>query len=421
MATVPTTHFLARFRVAGWPIAASLLALLLGWWLFALPPAYAAVAALAVVLAALAPPFGAAAASAPAGSGSERDGEIGLAAQAVLSALSHPAFLLDRAGTVRFANAEAAVQFAATRTGDPLTLTFRSPEVRAALETPDSPAVVEYREGGRSARIYAVSFGPISLPNEPGDWLLAIVEDASDRFAITRMRADFVANASHELRTPLASLTGFIETLLGPARNDPAATERFLRVMQDQASRMRRLIDDLLTLSRVEMGEHRAPTASVDLVTLLREVSDSLAATAAEHSVGIAVAAPDGSVTVRGVRDELFQVFGNLLENAIRYGGSGGRVDLTVGQAASGDVVTVRDYGPGIAPEHLPRLTERFYRVDVGASRSMKGTGLGLAIVKHILTRHGARLKVTSEPGQGAAFTVIFPTLQLSTEKPSWK
>ncbi|MDQ3560428.1 MAG: ATP-binding protein, partial [Pseudomonadota bacterium] len=203
--------------------------------------------------------------------------------------------------------------------------------------------------------------------------------------------------------------------LLGPARNDPQASEKFLRIMLDQARRMRRLIDDLLSLSRAEMRVHRRPTDRADMVEVLRHVRDALGPLAREHGVAITIEAPDGPVTVIGERDELIQVFQNLIENGIRYGASGGRVDVRFDERPEERpelAIHVQDYGPGIAAEHLPRLTERFYRADVGASRAMKGTGLGLAIVKHILTRHQGRLEVRSRPGEGARFTVSLPLVE---------
>lgn len=259
---------------------------------------------------------------------------------------------------------------------------------------------------------YSVSFAPLRLAASREDLVLVFVRDVSDRVAIARMRADFVANASHELRTPLASLTGFIETLLGPARNDPEASARFLRIMLEQAQRMRRLIDDLLSLSRVEMRSGPPPAQAVDLRGVLRSVVDALAPLARDNNVTLEIAAAPAPLQVIGERDELVQVFQNLVENAIRYGASGGRVEIGEASpdAAAGRIaVEVRDYGPGIAEEHLPRLTERFYRVDVGASREMKGTGLGLAIVKHILLRHKGGLTIHSRPGEGARFIVDLP------------
>ncbi len=196
------------------------------------------------------------------------------------------------------------------------------------------------------------------------------------------MRADFIANASHELRTPLATLSGFIDTLQGPARDDPAARERFLGIMQAQANRMARLIDDLLSLSRIELNAHVRPDTQVDLIAIVRQVADSLQTLARDRRVEVATAAPAGPLLVLGDRDELIRVFENLVENALKYAASGKRVDIKLahGPGAGGKHearVAVRDYGPGIAPEHLPRLTERFYRVDVAESRAQGGTGLG--------------------------------------------
>jgi len=258
--------------------------------------------------------------------------------------------------------------------------------------------------------------------------LLVVLEDATERMAVARMRADFVANASHELRTPLASLTGFIETLQGPARGDAEAGSRFLAIMLEQAERMRRLIDDLLSLSRVEMRAHLQPTGTVDLVAVVRHVADALSPLAVDLAMTVNIDAPADPVLVRGDRDELIQVLENLIENGLKYGESGKRLDIAVtvdgarpatgqfdqfdqshqaDQTGSGQAtVHIRDHGPGIAPDDLPRLTERFYRVDIATSRQKKGTGLGLAIVKHILARHQAELAIDSTPGEGARFSI---------------
>jgi two-component system phosphate regulon sensor histidine kinase PhoR len=202
---------------------------------------------------------------------------------------------------------------------------------------------------------------------------------------------------------------GFIETMQGPARNDEAARTRFFGIMLEQAQRMARLIDDLLSLSRLEMRAHVAPEGQVDLGRTIAHVVDTLKPLASDLGVEIELALPDAPVTVTGDVDELIQVFSNLIENACKYGQTGKRVQITVANTdAEGAHVTVQDFGPGIAKEHVPRLTERFYRVDVETSRAKKGTGLGLAIVKHILTRHRARLIVRSTPGEGSAFTVKF-------------
>lgn len=336
--------------------------------------------------------------------------------KATVEAFPTPAFLLDSAGTVRYANEQAGRLFPATRPGDSFTLTFRRPDFAEALELAGAGQsnAIEFRDTGAASNVYSVMHSPLRSPGGGVGFILVTFDDVSDRLAVARMRSDFVANASHELRTPLASLTGFVETLLGPARNDPAASEKFLRVMLDQARRMRRLIDDLLSLSRVEMRVHTRPTDHVDLVGVVKHVGDAMQPLAAENGVALTLDMPAAPVEVVGDRDELVQVMQNLIENAIGYGASGKSVEVAMElRAAPGApaaaAISVRDHGPGIAPEHIPRLTERFYRVDVGASRERKGTGLGLAIVKHILTRHQGRLEIASTSGEGATFTVILP------------
>jgi two-component system phosphate regulon sensor histidine kinase PhoR len=216
------------------------------------------------------------------------------------------------------------------------------------------------------------------------------------------------------LRTPLAALLGFIETLQGRAKDDPVAREKFLSIMQTQAARMARLIDDLLSLSRIELNAHLQPNTPVDLGPIVRQVADGLQTLARDRDVEIKVSAPAEPLIVLGERDELIRALENLVENALKYGAAGKRVDITLtrGQTRAGSAearLMVRDYGPGIAPEHLPRLTERFYRVDVAESRAHGGTGLGLALVKHVLNRHGGRLTIDSTLGAGAAFTMHLP------------
>ena len=238
------------------------------------------------------------------------------------------------------------------------------------------------------------------------DLVLMTLHDLTPLRRVEEMRADFVANASHELRTPLAALSGFIETLQGPARDDATARERFLAIMQEQARRMARLIDDLLSLSRIELNAHRRPDTPVDLVPIVRQVVDGLQTLARDRGVTVNVDGADRPLMVLGDRDELIRVFENLVENALKYGAAGKRVDIALALATAPEGepearVAVRDYGPGIAPEHLPRLTERFYRVDVRESRAQGGTGLGLALVKHILNRHRGRLSIESTPGSG--------------------
>jgi two-component system phosphate regulon sensor histidine kinase PhoR len=235
---------------------------------------------------------------------------------------------------------------------------------------------------------------------------------------VEKMRVDFIANASHELRTPLASLLGFIETLQGAAKDDSIARERFLTIMRDQGRRMARLIDDLLSLSQIEQQQHLRPQSPVDLVEIVRQCADALTPVAQENMVRILIEAPERLV-VAGNRDELTRVAENLIENAIKYGASDtgveSHVDVVISIARMGEGrgevarLCVRDHGAGIAAEHLPRLTERFYRVDAGKSRAKGGTGLGLALVKHIVARHRGQLRVSSRPGEGAEFTVELP------------
>jgi len=244
--------------------------------------------------------------------------------------------------------------------------------------------------------------------------MLMTFHDQTPLRRVEEMRADFVANASHELRTPLAALSGFIDTLQGPAKDDPRARERFLSIMHAQATRMARLIDDLLSLSRVELSAHVRPDTTVDIVPIIRQVADGLEPLARERQVLVEIDLPELQVLIAGDREELLRLFENLVENALKYGAAGGKVIVSLTSAVSSEGtpeirVMVRDFGPGIAPEHLPRLTERFYRVDVGDSRSQGGTGLGLSLVKHILNRHRGRLLIESVPTQGATFTACFP------------
>ncbi|MCB1496688.1 MAG: PAS domain-containing protein [Bauldia sp.] len=328
-------------------------------------------------------------------------------------ALPDPCMVLDRRGVVRFANRRATEAFS-IRAGDPLTFRLRVPDLLAAFDrvAKGGPAEgVDFVERVPTERWFAAWFAPLEAGHGQGSFVALILDDLTERRRSERIRVDFVANASHELRTPLASLSGFIDTLQGPARNDPAARERFLAVMQEQATRMSRLVDDLLSLSRIEMKQHVRPSDEVDLCSIIRHVRDAMEPLSKELGVEIVTEVPDEPVPVSGDRDELIQVFENLTENACKYGQSGGRVEVEVKPATppDGPVVSVRDYGPGIPEEHIPRLTERFYRIDLDASRKHRGTGLGLAIVKHILARHQARMRIDSRPGDGAVFSVVFP------------
>ncbi|MCX8995874.1 phosphate regulon sensor histidine kinase PhoR [Rhizobiaceae bacterium BDR2-2] len=336
------------------------------------------------------------------------------ACASVPAALDLPLFLLGRDGSVIFQNRAAERLFGPVPHGAHITARLRSPGILDMVRetmTTGEPNQIEHSERLPSDAVYVVRIAPLArvLPEADGAHYVLSLRDISELRRIDRMRSDFVANASHELRTPLASMRGFIETLQGPAKDDTRARERFLSIMLDQATRMSRLVDDLLSLSRLEVKSHIAPDSIVDLVPLIGKVRDSLAPLAEELGVEIVMDAPQGKVEVAGDPDELVQVFENLMENACKYGQEGKKVEVRIANEPGRPVeVAIRDYGPGIPAEHVPRLTERFYRVNVEASRSRKGTGLGLAIVKHILTRHRARLVVRSQEGQGSEFTVRF-------------
>ena len=346
------------------------------------------------------------------------------------AALPDPCFILDRRGIVRFTNQAGATIFGNVKEGDPLSFRIRQPDMLAAMDNVlDGGPIekVEYSLKSHSERLYEAWVTPIHLSAEPSggarpDFILVLLHDQTEQKSIERMRADFVANASHELRTPLASVIGFIETLQGPAKGDMVATERFLGIMLDQAERMSRLVSDLLSLSRIEMKAHVLPDTQVDLSKILKHVIDALTPLAKENGVEIKVCSCEESRWIAGDRDELVQVFENLVENALKYGQSGKKVDISCnGMIDPADQkfyysVSIRDYGPGIPQEHLPRLTERFYRIDVASSREQKGTGLGLAIVKHILTRHRGKLIIESVSGEGSTFQIRLPSTD-SSEK----
>lgn len=330
----------------------------------------------------------------------------------LVRALPDAALLLDTGGTVLAANQLAAQTVSSVKIGDPVSFAVRVPEVLEAVRAASAgggPRRVEYAERVPLERAIQADIVPVRFAGQEGgqpEVILLIFHDMTQQRRVEQMRVDFIANASHELRTPLASLSGFIETLQGPARNDPQARERFLKIMAAQARRMSRLIEDLLSLSRIELNAHMRPEAEVDLVAVVGHVRDTLAPLARERDVDVAFETPGRPIMVRGDRDELIRVFENLVENALKYGGLGGRIEIRLALEGSDAVASVRDFGPGIAPEHLPRLTERFYRVDTAHSREQGGTGLGLAIVKHIVARHRGRLGIESVPGDGATFTV---------------
>jgi two-component system, OmpR family, phosphate regulon sensor histidine kinase PhoR len=338
---------------------------------------------------------------------------------AIVAGIPDPVIVLARDGIVLAANPPARALAGALTAGAPLSFAVRIPDVleaiRRATQSGEAQRVEFFQRipHDRWSEAYVV---PIALPEAIAgrrELIVLTLHDLTPLRQMDQMRADFVANASHELRTPLASLSGFIDTLQGPARGDANAHERFLAIMKEQAGRMARLIDDLLSLSRIELRAHLQPEEQVEITAIVQQVADQLQTLARGRGVEVVIK-PSEAMVVRGDRDELIRVVENLIENALKYGASGKRVDITFARETAPEdgaqaVVAVRDYGPGIAPEHVPRLTERFYRVDVAESRAQGGTGLGLALVKHIVNRHRGSLAIDSVQGRGATFTVRLP------------
>jgi two-component system phosphate regulon sensor histidine kinase PhoR len=338
-------------------------------------------------------------------------------------ALPDPVIVLNPAGHVLFCNAPARGLFASLREGSHISSVIRTPEFLDAVSAAPErgrAVTVTYAERVPVGRRMAATVAPLIRGSERGGSILVLLRDLTEGERINQMRADFIANASHELRTPLASLRGFIETLQSSAKGDPSARERFLPIMAEQASRMTRLIDALLSLSRVEMNAHVPPSDLVDLNDVINHAKDTLEPLAHETGFRFEAGRFPRPAIVRGDRDELVQVLQNLVQNAFKYGDRGGEVRIeakhipSLGRQAGRYAIAVVDNGPGIAPEHLPRLTERFYRVDVASSREKGGTGLGLAIVKHILNRHRGELAVASKPGKGSTFTVMLSEARAS-------
>jgi two-component system, OmpR family, phosphate regulon sensor histidine kinase PhoR len=337
------------------------------------------------------------------------DPTAGLAA--LINALPEPALLVDRAGTVIAGNVPAAAIFGRIRAGEPISFTVRNPQIIEAIGAAAGGRTQRFEINERfpAERALEAHVVPVVFAHERPELFLLSFRDLTQERRLARMRTDFVANASHELRTPLASLLGFIETLQGPARDDAEAREKFLRIMGEQARRMSRLINDLMSLSRIELSLHLQPQTRIDLAAIVVQVCDTMTPLAKEQGVALTLKREAMDACVLGDRDELIRVFENLVENALKYGAAGKRVEVTLSTVAGEAAVSVRDFGPGIASEHLPRLTERFYRVDVEKSRGQGGTGLGLSLVKHSLARHRGTLVIESEPGKGAIFTARIP------------
>ena len=327
-----------------------------------------------------------------------------------IEALADPALVIDRGSRIAAANAAARRMIGERAIGDVLSIALRHPVALEAVRLArDQGGAVEREVAGvgRQDGLYRLR----AVGIDEGRLLLTFSDISAARLA-ERMRVDFVANASHELRTPLATILGFIETLQGPAAGDAAARQRFLDIMGREASRMTRLIDDLLSLSRIELDKYVRPTTPITLAPLIGEVARSLAMRLEADQRTLAIEVADGLPPVIGDRDQILQVLHNLVSNALKYGRSGTPIRLAAEQIDRPQPVvrvSVIDEGEGIAKEHLPRLTERFYRVDNSRSRSLGGTGLGLAIVKHIVERHRGQLVIDSTEGVGTAISFTLP------------
>jgi len=327
----------------------------------------------------------------------------------VVERLPDPLIVLAADRSVRRANSAARAAF-----GTDMPAVLRHPELRAAIDRAFASGNTEVAEVTLPVPVQRevhAAVVPMDPPIADGGRAVVVLSDRTRERAVERTRADFVANVSHELRTPLASLIGFIETLRGPAADDPPAQQRFLGIMAEQSARMNRLIDDLLSLSRIELIEHQPPSGTVELDDLVHRLVAGFEPRLKERSVKLDVHIADDVPAVIGDTDQLTQVLQNLLDNAVKYGRERGtiRLDVAVPSGRPGVSLTVSDQGSGIPREHLPRLTERFYRVDTGRSRAAGGTGLGLAIVKHIVNRHRGQLSIESEEGIGTTVSVWLP------------
>jgi len=328
---------------------------------------------------------------------------------ALLERLPDPLLRLDKAGTVTWRNASAVSAF-----GGETAALLRHPQLRAAIS--------DATKSGEPVRGTLALAVPVPRDLDAtiipaGGSIYILVTDRTRERSIEKMRTDFIANSSHELRTPLASLIGFIETLRGPAADDPEAQQRFLGIMAEQAMRMQRVIADLLSLSRIEITEHQPPETILLVPPLLERIAAGMEPMLASNQTHLDVYITPNLARIPADPDQLAQVFTNLLDNAIKYGKRGGVIKLTATPAGAdprfephGIIISVADDGAGIPRQHIPRLTERFYRVDKGRSRAVGGTGLGLAIVKHVVNRHRGRLIIDSTEGQGTTVTVWLPT-----------
>ena len=327
--------------------------------------------------------------------------------------------VVDGSLDILYANSAANRFFGYRKPGQKLTSLIRHPSVlegvEQALKNGETrgeeiflPVPVERHVAYRVAAVQP------DLDGYEQAYAVVVLQDMTDIRRAERMRVDFIANASHELKTPLTSVIGFLETLMGPAKHDQEAADHFMPIMAEQALRMKRLVEDLLSLSRIEVSEHLAPEDPVDLCAIINQVDDTVASDAVMRDIRIDIDGCEEDAIVIGNENDLYRLVLNLAENGIKYGREGGTLTIKVKPAelrgAAAYCLSVRDDGIGIAPEDIPRLTERFYRVDVKSSRKVGGTGLGLAIVKHIVNYHRGELHINSELKKGSCFKVYLPS-----------
>ena len=346
--------------------------------------------------------------------------------ESLFDSLPGPTFLLNAQRRITRANSAARSLFGDRLRERDLSTVLRNPPLLDAVARArrgEIGSAVEFTLPGGPEGVFRAVVEPLPKPAVDGTLAVVALHDVTEIRRVEQMRADFVANASHELRTPLAALLGFIETLQGPAKDDEEARSRFLGIMHEQAGRMSRLVADLLTLSRIELSEHSRPTGQVDLGATLRRVAETLELQARGKRMRVVVETAPELPVVNGQDDELSQIFQNLVDNAIKYGRDGTDVEVKAALVADPPAaypdrttravaISVRDRGDGIAREHLPRLTERFFRIDTARSRRLGGTGLGLAIVKHAINRHRGALVIDSIQGEGSVFTVYLPAAE---------
>lgn len=342
-----------------------------------------------------------------------------VSAYALLDGFSDPVILVDGERRTVFANTAASCVMDITTVGRDLAISFRHP---SALEAVDEvlekgiEKIVDVSIAAPIQRTFQLQTRRVQFTDVEQGGVMIVMRDVTAMKSADQMRQDFVANVSHELRSPISSLVGIIETLRESAKADPDSQKRFLEIMAEEAARMSRLIDDLLSLSRVEVSEHMPPDKRVDINSILEKTIELLQGRAVEKGMAIKLATAAPLPDIPGDADELTEVFQNLIDNAIKYGDAKSDINISIVQIDRIPelnipclAIYIKNKGDGIAGEHLPRLTERFYRADKGRSRVTGGTGLGLAIVKHIVNRHRGRLSIESSPGEITTFTVYLP------------